>query len=207
LKVEGREFGFVEQPGYHHYKGTGYRRILYILLRCSVCGRGGIAQIHANETLATGALGEFYPIAVEFAKLPSGVPKGIEAEFREAERNLAFGASRSASAMFRSALEKALKANGYTKGDLQQKIESAAADGVITQALKQSAHDDVRVLGNDVLHDEWREVPPDEAEKAHHYAQRIIEAFYDQRPVVETVLRAKGRLPATPAVAAPPAKP
>lgn len=193
-KVEGREFGFVEQSIPHMFKGSSYRRVLYILMRCSVCGRGGLAQIHVNDTVQTGALGEFYPIAIEFAKLPSGVPKGIEAEFREAEAGLAFGSSRSASAMFRSALEKTLKANGYTMGDLYKKIEAAADDGVITEALKQRAHDDVRVLGNDVLHEDWRDVSPEEAEQAHHYAQRIIEAFYDHRPVVEKVLTAKKRL-------------
>jgi hypothetical protein len=53
----------------------------------------------------------------------------------------------------------------------------------------------VRVLGNDVLHDEWREVTPEDAEKAHHYVQRILEDFYDDRSTVESELRSKNRLP------------
>jgi hypothetical protein len=50
------------------------------------------------------------------------------------------------------------------------------------------------VLGNDVLHDEWRAVTEDEFEQAHHYAQRILEDFYDDRTSVEALLISKGRL-------------
>ncbi len=53
---------------------------------------------------------------------------------REAERCAAVGAWRAASAMLRSALEKTLKANGYTNGNLAQKIDAAAVDGVIPAA-------------------------------------------------------------------------
>jgi hypothetical protein len=42
---------------------------------------------------------------------------------------------------------------------------------------------------------EWREVVQDEAETAHHYIQRVLEDFYDDRPTVELALRAKKRLP------------
>ena len=52
--------------------------------------------------------------------------------------------------------------------------DAVAADGVITEALRKRAHDNVRSLGNDVLHDDWREVTPDELEDAHHYMQRIL---------------------------------
>jgi hypothetical protein len=77
---------------------------------------------------------------------------------------------------FRSALEKALKANGYMKGSLAARIDEAAGDGVITEARRKRAHEDVRVLGNDVLHDEWRSVTDDEVTAA-HYVQRILEDF------------------------------
>jgi hypothetical protein len=48
-------------------------------------------------------------------------------------------------------------------------------------------------LGNDVLHEDWREVTFDEYEEAHKYAQRILEDFYDDRATVEGRLTAKGR--------------
>jgi hypothetical protein len=127
------------------------------------------------------------------APLPDSVPQGIVAEFREAERCTSAGTYRAASALFRSVLEKTLKANGYTKGPLADKIDEAVADGVITPARAKRAHEDLRVLGNDVLHDEWREVAEDEVEAAHRYAQRILEDLYDDRPTVEATLTAKVR--------------
>jgi hypothetical protein len=71
------------------------------------------------------------------------------------------------------------------KGSLEGKIDEAASDGVITEARRKRAHDDIRVLGNDVLHDEWREVKEEEVSGAHQYIQRILEDFYDDRASVE----------------------
>ena len=48
-------------------------------------------------------------------------------EYREAELCTSVGAWRGASALLRSALEKTLKANGYTGGSLFDKINWAAA--------------------------------------------------------------------------------
>jgi len=48
-------------------------------------------------------------------------------------------------------------------------------------------------LGNDVLHEDWREVTEDEYNDAHKYAQRILEDFYDHRPTVEAQLGALKR--------------
>ncbi len=93
---------------------------------------------------------------------------------------------------------------------MQKRIDAAAADGVITAARQRKAHDDIRALGNDVLHDDWREVEADEVEDAHRYMQRILEDLYDDRATVEGILRAKGKLPpaARPAApAGPPAGP
>jgi hypothetical protein len=119
------------------------------------------------------------------------------------------GLHRAASALFRSVLEKTLKANGYTKGndpalrDLQRRIDAAAADGVITAARQRRAHNEIRSLGNDVLHDDWREVEAGEVEDAHRYMQCILEDLYDDRSAVEAVLIAKERLPPPAPTAAP----
>lgn len=147
----------------------------------------------------------FFPIFAEEAPLPATVPPAIVTEFREAEACAASGANRAASALFRSVLEKTLRANGYVKGtdptltDLKKRINAAAADGVITDARRQRAHDNIRVLGNDVLHDDWRKVDDDEVEEAHRYMQRILEDLYDDRQTVEKILLAKKRItPPTP---------
>lgn len=148
-------------------------------------------------------------MSIATAPLPGAVPDDIPNEFREAERCAAFGAIRAASALFRSVLEKTLNANGYTRGndpslrDLQKRIDAAAVDGVITDARRKKADDDIRALGNDVLHDDWRVVTPEEVEDSHRYTQRILEDLYDDRPTVEAVLIAKNKLPAP----SPPATP
>lgn len=186
--------------GTYNYDGKVYSRVLYVFGACARCGHGSLAVVPDNGNNATAVLESFFPISVDAAPLPSAVPPDIEAEFREAENCAAAGSKRAASALFRSVLEKALKANGYKKGndpaltDLRKRIDAAAADGVITDARRKKAHDEIRSLGNDVLHDDWREVDDAEVQESHRYMQRILEDLYDDRPTVEAVLKAKGRL-------------
>ena len=42
-----------------------------------------------------------------------------------------------------------------------------------------------------MLHDEWREVTEEECSLAHHYLQRVLEDFYDDRTAVLAILAAK----------------
>lgn len=94
-------------------------------------------------------------------------------------------------------LEKTLIAAGYKvkRENLFEQIEAAATDGTITEARRRRAHDEIRVLGNDVLHDVWREISDEEVTLARDYTQRIIEDFYDHRSSTLAQLRAKGRIP------------
>jgi hypothetical protein len=190
----GGEFGLVLIDKPHYYAARDFARIVWRLVRCSGCGCAGLAKFHDNGNGASAILESFHPRAVSIAPIPASVPDGVQREFREAELCASVEAWRGASALLRSTLEKALKANGYSKGSLQQKIDDAASDGVITAARKQKAHDDIRVLGNEVVHDDWREVDEGEVVSAIHYAQRVLEDLYDDRPSVEAVLKAKGRL-------------
>ena len=200
--------------GPHMYAGVPYTRVLWKALRCSVCNRGGIAKFHDRGTEQTAVLEDFFPRAIEQATLPIAVPEDIAKEFREAELDASNGAFRSASAMLRSVLEKTLKKNGYQvvevrDGDgnvaldkngnprnsnrLIDRIDAAAWDKVITETRQKRAHENIRVLGNDILHDDWREVAADEFSDAHKYAQRILEDFYDDRSTVEARLAAQKR--------------
>jgi len=190
------EFGSIVVDHRHQFNGQQFSRILYKLLQCAGCYRGGLAKIHDNGRVLEGTLEEFIPSAVEHARIPANVPDGIVSEYRESELCASFGAWRAASALIRSTLEKTLRANGYVNGSLAARIDEAANDGVITEARRKRAHEDIRVLGNDVLHDEWREVLSDEVRAAHLYSQRILEDFYDDRASVEAILVAKGRLAA-----------
>jgi hypothetical protein len=190
--------------GGYVYNGKTYQRVLYVFSQCARCGRGGLATVPDDGNAETAVLENFFPISIDAAPLPHAVPADIQTEFREAERCASFGANRAASALFRSVLEKTLKANGYARSndpslkDLQKRIDAAAADGVITDARRKRAHDDIRSLGNNVLHDDWREVTDDEVENSHRYTQRILEDLYDDRPTVEALLVAKNKLPTPP---------
>jgi Domain of unknown function (DUF4145) len=187
--------------GAHEFAGANYTRVLYASVQCSGCSRGALATIPDRGNGQTAVLESFFPVSTEPATLPASVPQEIQAEFREAELCAANGANRAASALFRSVLEKTLKLNGYVKGndpsltDLQKRIDAAAADGAITDARRVRAHDEIRSLGNDVLHDDWRVVTNEEVEDAHRYMQRILEDFYDDRATVEKILKTKKRIP------------
>jgi hypothetical protein len=193
-KHEGNSLSTVIINKPHRFEGENYDRTLHMHLRCASCHRGGMAKVHDNGKVSDGTLEEFFPFSVHHVDLPSALPEGIQAEFREAELCSALNANRAASALYRSVLEKTLKANGYTKGTLEKKIDDAAADGILTESRRRRAHDDIRVLGNDVLHDEWHEVPDTDVDDAARYAQRITEDFYDDRDSVEATLLAKNRI-------------
>jgi Domain of unknown function (DUF4145) len=159
-------------------------------------------------------LEDFIPRAAERAALPAMVPEDIVKEFREAELDAANRAFRSGSALLRSVLEKTLKKNGYETVEIRDgngnvttdaqgnprhsnklihRIDAAAWDKVITETRQKRAHENLRVLGNDILHDDWREVEEEEFSQAHKYAQRILEDFYDDRDTVEAQLTASKR--------------
>ncbi len=105
---------------------------------------------------------------------------------------------RAGAALFRSVLDKTMRANGYKTKEaknLRDQIDEAAADGVITAARQRRAHEEVRVLGNDVLHDDWHQISLEDVEAAHHYVQRILEDVYDDRDSVLKLLRNAARVP------------
>jgi hypothetical protein len=97
--------------GTHTYRGEVWRRISWTLLQCGGCQRGGLAKTHDSGQPEKAVLEEFFPYAIKTVRLPTAVPKDIEAEFREAELCVSVGANRAASALFRSTLEKTRKVN------------------------------------------------------------------------------------------------
>jgi len=182
------------------YPSWGNSILDYRFFCCAGCGRGGLGLIIWHGTRYPGDKREliwFIPEAKEKLSLPGKVPEGIVNEFREAEKCMESECHRAAAGMLRSVLDKTMKANGYNdKGvSLEKKIEMAANDRVITEARKRRAHEEIRVLGNDVLHDEWHPIPPEDPESARHYCQRILEDLYDDRESVLSLLRSAGRVP------------
>ena len=193
-KSSSREFGYVIVEKSHQYKESAYARIIYTLFSCTGCGRGGIAKIHCNNNPHEGQVEDFYPVGIDKAKVPSNIPDEILAELSEAELCVSVKAWRAGSAMLRSVLEKVLAKNGYTENRLIDKIDAANRDGIITDSRTKKAQNEIRVLGNDILHDEWKLVTGEDFIVAYYYCQRIIEDFYDDRDTVENILKEKGRI-------------
>jgi hypothetical protein len=203
---QGRELGFttVQTADPHpHIRFSGDVDAQFRLYRCAGCGMGGLGLVIMRTQRATYPgdifdLEWFMPESRERLALPEGVLKGIMNEFREGEKCMENDTLRAAAGMFRSVLDKTLRANGYkTKKSesLAVQIDEAAKDGVITAARQRRAHEEIRVLGNDVLHDEWHEIGLEDVEAAHHYCQRILEDFYDDRDSTLRILRGAGRIP------------
>lgn len=214
--LEGRRFGYLAVPGELHKRSpmTSQPHRIFQLLRCASCKHGALAVLQdwvvsnkPGEKIDGCRLEQLWPPAIDRLEVPEAVPDGIRSEFREAEDCIAFQAHRAASALFRSTLEKALKSSGYgdppgKRLDLFKRIEAAASDGVITDSRRQKAQDEVRVLGNEVVHDDWKAVSVEDAEAARHYTQRVLEDLYDDRQRVEALVTKKGRtLPAAGAAA------
>lgn len=199
-KIDGKEIGAVTNPIEDRY----WRDCLltYRLFKCAGCGMGalGIIKFGGDQKYpgSYSRLVTFYPESKDSLRLPKQTPLGIRAEFHEAEACLGNDCFRAAAGLFRSVLDKTMRDNGYKtkqENDLFKQIEAAAKEGVITQARKKKAHDEIRVLGNDVLHDDWHEISEEDVQAARHYCQRILEDFFDDRESVLTLLRTVGRVP------------
>ncbi|MCG7941447.1 MAG: DUF4145 domain-containing protein [Candidatus Thiodiazotropha lotti] len=201
---QGGELGVVKSKAPKPYSRMGEEvDVHFRLFRCAGCGRGAIGCVlmrseRANYPNDISKLVWFEPESKERLPLPKDTPKGIVSEFREGELCMENNALRAAAGMFRSVLDKTMRANGYkTKRGtpLAAQIDDAANDGVITASRQRRAHDEVRVLGNDVLHDEWHEIPEEDVQAARYYTQRILEDFYDDRESVLNLLRESGKVP------------
>jgi len=199
-KVDGQTLGVVTKIVEGGKFGSSTYSMDYRLFRCAGCGMGawGVIAYKAYDKYpgAYNDLVAFHPESKQRLEIPKGVPQGIKNEFREAEKCCEHDCYRAGAGLFRSVLDKTLRANGYNtkeEHNLYKQIEAAAEDGVITQSRKRKAHDDIRVLGNDVLHDEWHKIPSEDVDAARHYCQRILEDFYDDRSSVINLLREAGR--------------
>jgi hypothetical protein len=166
------------------------------VVRCGGCGYYGLAQVQ-NQTSDDFEIEHFWPGETNALPLPDATPQSLIDEFRESESCASVEAFRAATAMLRSVLEKALKAAGYLqKGNLENKIDLAANHGVLTATLKRRAHDNIRAVGNDVLHEaERKEVSREEYAASHRYAQQILVALYDHRETVLDTLWDNGLTP------------
>ena len=198
-RFDGHTLHGFEQTQKYHTPGSSaiFIKIRYQLFRCMGCGRGAFGVIKYNGKNYPGTdqqILDFHPSPISHFLLQEKLDEGIGNEFREAEICIANGCFRAAAALLRSVLEKTLTINGYTDDvafRLPKKIELACKHGLITSALALQAHDEIIVQGNNVVHRDWFKISRDQIESSRHYCYKIMDAFYDNRPEVERILKEK----------------
>jgi hypothetical protein len=65
-----------------------------------------------------------------------------------------------------------------------------AEDGIITKARHRKAQ---RVLGHDIIDDEWHEPPRADLEALRRFTQRMLEDLYEDRAATVLMLQDAGR--------------
>lgn len=169
----------------------------YRLYRCAGCGSGAMAVVRYAGKIWPGdsrQLVTFHSEASERLALPRDLPQSVVNEFREAEKCLDAGCLRAAMGLFRSVIVKVLRANGYAidRGlPLAHQLDAAAEDGIITRARHRKAQ---RVLGHDIIDDEWHEPPRADLDALRRFTQRLLEDLYEDRAATVLLLRDAGRL-------------
>lgn len=165
---------------------AGIAEFLNSLSICGVCGNGMIletfdtvAKSHANlrETSTSGFPGERFKVLNQWPAStmapPDNVPANTGRFYVQGLENLRAERWDAAGAMFRKALDVATKqlADELKSLTLFKRIEALFKAGRITEAMRDWSHE-IRLDGNDAVHDEEPETPEDAAA-----TQKFTEAF------------------------------
>ena len=97
-----------------------------------------------------GRMEEYWPRTVGGKDFPD-VPTHLAEAADEAHRCLSIDAFRAAVAMARAVVEATAKEQGVDSGNLMEKIDKLAEAGVISDAMKDAAHE-IRFAGNESAH-------------------------------------------------------
>lgn len=126
--------------------------------------------------------------AVVHRRVYSDVPEAIAAAASEARQALGAEAPRAAVAMARAVVEATAKDKGITNGTVQTKINQLAADGHISEAMKEAAHE-IRFAGNEAAHGDLvgEPISVEEASEVVELMDAILERVYQEPAKVARV--------------------
>lgn len=146
----------------------GQNKRLWKLYTCSRCGGAvlGGALIYSNKI---GEISEIYPAPVQ---VDEALPPTAKEYLTQAINSL--HAPAGSVMLCASAVDAMLKAKGYTENSLCTRINKAAADHLITEGMKEWAHE-VRLDANDQRHaDQAATLPtPADAQRSIEFAQSL----------------------------------
>jgi hypothetical protein len=136
---------------------------------------------------STGEVFEWWPKRVGGKEFPD-VPEHIASTADEAHRCLSIDAHRGAIALARAVVEATAKHHGITKGLLDKKIDEMAKQEVISNAMKDAAHE-IRFAGNEVAHADLAEEPigKEDAEEVLALMDAILTRVYQEPAQVARV--------------------
>lgn len=111
------------------------------------------------------------------AILDDCVPATVRSAFDEASKCLASACPRAAAAMARCALEGIVVDQGETKGTLAQRLNNLADKGVLLRTMAAWTKE-VRLLGNDAVHDLTAEVSIADAAQLVEFIRELAKYIY-----------------------------
>jgi hypothetical protein len=111
------------------------------------------------------------------AVLHDSVPAPVRSAFDEACKCLASDCPRAGTAMARCALEGIVIDKGETKGPLAQRLKNLADRGVLLPTLADWSKE-VRLLGNDAVHDSAVEVSMEDAKQLVEFIRELARYIY-----------------------------
>jgi len=157
-------------------------RLTRFLDVCDNCG----GPVCGTRRVPSG-ITSLWPTVVHRKGYPD-VPEAIAAAASEAHQALGADAPRAAVAMARAVIEATAKDKGITNGDVQAKINQLAADGHISAAMKEAAHE-IRFAGNEAAHGDLVGEPIgiDEAAEVVELMDAILERVYQEPAKVARV--------------------
>lgn len=162
-------------------EGTGERLPLWdVFASCNVCRRAIVASFYADEMPSEASAGDL-PLSAEIAPepadtgAPAHTPTPIDRYFTQGRSSLQAGNYDAAGAMYRKALETALK-KAFPEHDdertLYTHIEAAKDNGGLTKELAEWAHE-IRGLGNEATHEE-EPFPQDDAQMLDQFTELML---------------------------------
>jgi Domain of unknown function (DUF4145) len=159
--------------------------------QCDNCGKpicGISAYKYVEETGESELAYEYvWPLIVAQTAYPD-VPQSIAGAAREAHQALAASAPHASVMMARATIEATAKDKGITRGNLETKINHLAAEGHISQSMKDAAHE-IRFAGNDAAHGDIVDEPIniDDAREIIELMDTILERVYQEPAKVARV--------------------
>jgi hypothetical protein len=168
---------FTTTQAYNFSRGASDFGERALLLRCDNC-QLPVAGIAINAL--SDEVQEYWPITTAGIEFPD-VPIHIVNVAKEAHSCLIVSAPRAAAAMSRAAVEAVAKDKGVSAKNLEKKIDALEAQGYISEAMKEAAHE-IRFAGNEAAHADIAQeaISVEDAQEIVTLMDAILERVYQE---------------------------